>query len=351
MKKSFRLFLGLSFFFSLSALAVPDQDFQKVYDLLEHGQGSFYRQGAFQGTGGVRIAYTRFGGKQKGIHGSIVIAPGRTESSLKYTEVAYDLIDQGFSPIYVLDHRGQGFSERLLSDPQKGYIPDYAVYENDFSAFVQLVLKDKSVDRKNLFLLSHSMGGAIVTEYLMNLKEASPFRAAAFISPMYKIADKRSEAELIRDTGYACYLLFQCKDYIPDGGPFRWENRHFENNDLTHSLLRFRFRDHLWKTRPQLQLGDPTIRWVRESVQADIRIRDITKLSRLRLPFLIFQGTKDTVTDAQGAVEVCRRMKSPCTRLLVKGARHEILMETQNLRSAALKRVENFFKRPLRKGL
>lgn len=52
---------------------------------------------------------------------SLVIVPGRTEPSRKYAELIYDLRDKGLD-IYILDQQGQGDSEHLLSDTNKGHV-------------------------------------------------------------------------------------------------------------------------------------------------------------------------------------------------------------------------------------
>ena len=44
--------------------------------------------------------------------GAIVISSGRTECMLKYKEVVFELTKEGYS-VYIFDHRGQGFSDRL----------------------------------------------------------------------------------------------------------------------------------------------------------------------------------------------------------------------------------------------
>lgn len=53
-------------------------------------------------------------------HNAILLVSGRMESYIKYQELAYELFQQGYS-VYLYDHRGQGFSGRMLSDPHKGY--------------------------------------------------------------------------------------------------------------------------------------------------------------------------------------------------------------------------------------
>ena len=62
--------------------------------------------------------------------GAIVISNGRTESMAGYPELIWDLHQQGYS-VYILDHRGQGFSTRLLPDPQKSYVEKFEDYVDD----------------------------------------------------------------------------------------------------------------------------------------------------------------------------------------------------------------------------
>ena len=43
---------------------------------------------------------------------------GRAENMLKWTELAYDVYQQGYD-VLIFDHRGQGYSQRLLNDSEK----------------------------------------------------------------------------------------------------------------------------------------------------------------------------------------------------------------------------------------
>ena len=332
------IFIALSLF-SLQSFAVPESDFDQVYALLQNQDQKFFAQKTFVAEDHARIAYTQFGFHQ-GQKGTLVIAPGRTESSMKYIEVAYDMIDQGFSPVFVIDHRGQGFSPRSLADSHKGHITDFKTYVSDFVLFTALITSHSLTHPKNLYLLSHSMGGAIITEYLS--LHPSPYKKVAMISPMHKIKNEKSENEILQETALAC-AVGRCDDYIPGGGPFKWSERVFENNDVTHSRVRFDFRDHLWRTWPELQLGSPTVRWVREAVQSNIRGRSYESLRNVRPEILILQAQKDSVVDNPAQHDICKNLYPKCKLGVVKGARHEILMEKDRLRSAALREIQKFF--------
>ena len=79
--------------------------------------------GQITGQGGLVLATQRFLQPDRAAEkGAIVLVSGRTESMLKYKEVAYDLFRNGWS-VYIHDHRGQGLSDResaVRDQPQKG---------------------------------------------------------------------------------------------------------------------------------------------------------------------------------------------------------------------------------------
>ena len=129
-------------------------------------------------------------GSDKGI----VISNGRTESFIKYKEVVYDLWHAGYS-VYVFDHRGQGFSGRILQPASEGssseakralreigHVERFNDYVDDLKTFVDRVVKPDS--NRNLALLTHSMGGAIASLYLQ--KHSGDFAAAVLMSPMHE---------------------------------------------------------------------------------------------------------------------------------------------------------------------
>jgi lysophospholipase len=328
------------FSFSMAAFAVSESQYQRIYELVDNGRGHFYQHYQFTGVKNIKIVFTKFGTAQ-GSKGSLVISPGRTEDSLKYVETAYDFIQAGYSPVYVINHRGQGFSGRMLPDPQKGHVDDYVDYAQDFARFMSFVLADPNVDKARLFAVAHSLGGAVVTDYTMN--GASPFKAVAMSAPLFKIPND-TEENLLRDTALACYVQFACNNYIPDGKPFTWQDRQFSTNTVTHSRVRFDYRDHTWRQWPALQLGDPTIRWVRETVQANIKRRDITRLKNVKSPFLIFMAEQEMVVDSSGYAPICQRMQpGKCKIEKVLGSRHEMLMEIDAIRTPVVNRILQFF--------
>ncbi|MEC4725900.1 alpha/beta fold hydrolase [Shewanella sp. D64] len=265
---------------------------------------------------------------------AIVISNGRVESYLKYQELIFDLYHQGYS-IYAIDHRGQGLSSRTTTNPQQGHIDKFDTYIDDFAYFIDNVVLPKQ--HKMLFLVGHSMGGAIGTLYLD--KHPQTFKAAVFSAPMYgiklpvsrrfirwlaKILDTTSEH---REPNY----ILGGKDYDPEA---------FANNDLTHSQLRYEDYRILYQAHPELQLGSPTNHWLYESIDAGEKT--IAAAKRSTTPILILQAEQDTIVDNFAQYHT---VNEQCQLISIPNARHEIFMEQDESRNLALTELINFLQK------
>ena len=138
--------------------------------------------GYFKGEKGISIYYKYFLQNDIEIEkGAILISNGRRESVIKYKELIYDLYKTGYS-VCMLDHRGQGFSERInTADKQMGHIDDFEYYVSDLKKYYDTFVKING--HKKIFLLAHSMGATIGTRYIE--KYPRDFDSAAFSSPMF----------------------------------------------------------------------------------------------------------------------------------------------------------------------
>ena len=105
-----------------------------------------------------RVRYAVFPCGRARPRGTIVLLHGRNEMIEKYFETIAELTAMGFW-VATFDWRGQGGSERLLSDPLKGYVRRFTDYELDLERFIEhVVLPDT---RLPFYLLAHSTGGLV----------------------------------------------------------------------------------------------------------------------------------------------------------------------------------------------
>lgn len=335
------VFSMIAVLFAVSlAQALPENQLEPVYEILNFENATLsYEQNSFLGSGDVIISYMKMG-KTKGTKGTVVLVPGRTEAALQYTETAMDFIAQGFSPVFILDVRGQGFSEReLKKDTQKGYVENFANYVDDFHILTEIAYQDPQTDKQNFFVAAHSMGGAIVTSYLENYD--SPYTLAALISPMHKIKLDESEDATLKKTWMACYLPFGggCDAYVPEGGPYKALPL---APGSTLSLNRHKLIQWIWQTWPEVQVGSPTVKWVRESILANQEMRKPANVAKIKTPFMILQAQNDDTVDNAGQDEVCSYTKI-CTKIVLKNADHKLPHESDTVRNQVMESMVNYF--------
>ena len=301
---------------------------------------SFWEKNAisseFQGVDNKRVhAVSIITGNNK----AIVISQGRNESVLKYKELSYDLNQQGYD-IYLIDHRGQGFSERFGGDKHRGYVVNFQDYVDDLNQYVDSLSLDKKYQQR--FLLSHSMGGTISALYLQQFKH--PFQASVFFSPMLSINVGPLPSIIAKIITYSsaevCSWFTDKACYVPAGKGYA--TRSFEGNDLTHSEKRFYSSQIDFELSPETQLGDATMRWLATSISAtEQAIEDAHKIN---IPILLLQAGADTVVTSAGQdafvnnVTNCKYNQS----LVIEDAKHEILLERDEYRLVALNHTLQF---------
>ena len=305
----------------------PLLDFWKMRDEAE-----------FIGVDNVPIRYVKLCSTQH--NKAIVILPGRGESYVKYPEVAYDLYYLGYD-IFIIDHRGQGRSGRMLADPQKGHVEKFTDYIDDFASFVTLEIKPRHY--QYCYALSHSMGGAILAGYL--LRDSLTFNAAAFCAPMIGI-------HLPVSRWLANFIIQRAEarastrdDYAVSTG--KWQPLTYIINVLTHSYERYRRYLRYYADYPELRLGDPTYHWIGESLQFGTSL--IEKAAEITIPLIVLQASEDKVVSNRDIQKFCAaRQKMQIRRgeklpLIIEGAYHEILFENDALRAMALNATCDFF--------
>lgn len=309
--------------------------FSTEHDLNTSEQQAFWQtvvQGTLTAADGISLAY------MVALHpkacASIVLSSGRVESYLKYQELVFDLYQQGYS-VYAIDHRGQGLSARMTINPHMGHVHRFNDYIDDFALFIRKIVVKQAA--QPLFLLGHSMGGAIGTLFLKQHPDI--FTAAAFSAPMYGI-------KLPMPKGFIRWLVSKLDTSLNGGEPNfvlsgqNYKAIPFKGNDLTHSQTRYQAYRELYEAAPQLQLGSPTNRWLTESLDAADSC--VLATAYIRTPILILQASEDKIVDNTAQYLA---VSSHCQLKVITGAAHEILMEKDAYRNQALNYVLDFFTR------
>ncbi|EPC5195598.1 lysophospholipase L2 [Edwardsiella piscicida] len=297
------------------------------------------REGEFCGVDGVAIRYVAFCDARH--TRAILIAPGRIESYMKYPELAYDLFVSGYD-VVIIDHRGQGTSERMLADSHRGHVERFDDYVDDLQQLWQRELLARPYRQR--FLLAHSMGGAISALFLA--RRPAGLTAAALCAPMTGIRLPLPRWLANGILSWAARRRARRTRYALGTG--YWRPLPFMVNELTHSRVRYRRFLRYYSDYPQLQVGGPTYQWVAESLAAAERIQRVAP--EIVTPLLLLQAAEDRVVDNASQLRFCQTLAAAGNApwggapLVIKGARHEILFERDSQRAEALTAIVRFFK-------
>jgi lysophospholipase len=328
-----KIFILISLFITQSAQAIPEASFELNW---QNEVAPYFARGhqrTFHNRQGLKLNYYSFTSHSN--LKTLVVLPGRTEPAIKYAELVYDLKDQGYN-IYILDHQGQGASDRRLNDLHKGYVKHFSDYVQDFSDWLEEVVIPETINQER-FLLAHSMGGTIATLYLAKSNEV--FKKAILTSPMMQIDTKPYTEPVGRALTSLLVGVGLGKKYAPGKGPYIHAEDTFEHNEVTHSTMRFNMSKNIFLTWPELILGGPTNRWVNQSLKITKNINSLS--DKIRIPLLLLQSGKDLVVKPARQTLFCGAI-SNCQLIHFTNAYHEIFQESDEIRNKAMRETISF---------
>lgn len=288
--------------------------------------------GYFEGKGGVKIRYAVFRSAMPVAKGTVVLLQGRNESIEKYFETIADLTAHGLW-VATFDWRGQGGSGRMLSDPRRGHVTRFSDYEADLKQFLeQVVLPDT---RLPFFLVAHSMGALVALSQAPELESRIDriVLAAPFLALSGQALSQRS-ISVIANT--ASFFQLGGRTFRKDG-----TRPSFEGNVLTSDRRRFARNQAICDAQPQLAIGSPTARWLKEMLAAITRVSRQEHLTRIRIPTLVLCPTLDPIVPRTVLNGLARKFRAG--RLIeIDGARHELFHEADRYRAQAMAAIDAF---------
>ncbi len=259
---------------------------------------------------------------------------GRSEYLEKYGRIASEITAAGYHLVSI-DWRGQGHSDRLLSDRRLGYVGSFQDYQRDVEAFIS------AVDALELpgprFLIGHSMGGAISLRSLINGLDV---KAAVFSAPMWgifvpkhlrllshvlpKLADKFGQQTQI-------LLGMSSKSYVLATA--------FEDLKLTTDMDHFEYLKRHALADEDFALGGATYQWYREARQETRSFRN----ARLPdIPAQVYVGAQEGIVDRKAIARISNTWPT-CERIVVPDSKHELMMEAPIPRQAFMDGMVEFF--------
>ncbi|RUW50583.1 MULTISPECIES: alpha/beta hydrolase [unclassified Mesorhizobium] len=291
--------------------------------------------GFFTTRDGKKIRYGLFAAVARPMRGTVVLLGGRNECIEKYFETIRDLAARGFG-VATLDWRGQGDSDRLIRDRQRGYVRSFRDYTADLEQFFEeIVLPDC---RGPYYILAHS-AGAVIT-LLAAPSMVNRVRRMVLIAPFLTLPDLPVSIRTVRRVCSLFCALGLGRLYAA-WGPRPRHTLPFEVNKVTSDPQRYRRNTRIYEEYPQLALGGPTIRWLQAAAKASEAISDPDFMARIQVPLLIIAAGADQVVSTK-AVEKYARSLRLGSLLMIDGAKHEILQEVDLYREQFLAAFDAF---------
>jgi len=275
---------------------------------------------------GTQLRYARWGPPARGRKGTVCLFGGRSEFIEKYFETVSDLRQRGFA-VATMDWRGQGGSSRPLRNPHKGHVEDFAQFDDDLALFMsEIVLPDCPPP---YFALAHSMGGNILIRAAC-MRDCW-FDRMVLTAPMIRLGPGTPPLGLT-DMLAQLAVFFGLGDlYVPGGKNDASGLEPFKGNPLTSDKLRYDLNRLILEAAPGLGLGSPTIGWVRAAAASMKTINAFGFPPRVHVPMLMLTAGQDRVVSNRAIEELAMQLRAG-SRIVVDGARHELLQEQDRFR-------------------
>lgn len=232
---------------------------------------------------------------------ALIIAHGLSEHCHRYLPLIEHFVGLGYG-VFALDHEGHGRSEG-----QRGYIRRFSDYVDTLAAYIDTISQD--YPQLPRFLIGHSMGGVIATNYLIAhqtkiagcILSGAALDTSAVISPVQK-------------------KLLQLLSFIsPKAGLIKLEGEAVSRDPAV---------VHAYETDPLVFRGKASARLLAEIIHG--AETGLGRASTVTLPLLLLHGSADRLANPQGSIQFHTKASSADKQLRIyDGLYHEIFLEPE----------------------
>ena len=255
-----------------------------------------HSEATFIGSSGKQIYYQSWlpEGSPKAV---LIIVHGLGEHSGRYMNVVNQLVPAGYA-IYALDHYGHGRSEGV-----RMFVPRFEVFTDTLKTFFDIV-QAKHPDDK-LFMLGHSMGSLITTDYL--LKHQDGLDGVIISGTAIKVSSDITPATITLGKLFSILMPKFGLTGLDANGVSR-------DPEVVEAYL----------NDPLVYTGKMTARFAAEGLKAMQRVT--ARMPEIKLPIYIFHGSADTMADPTGSQDLYDAVSSGDKKLkFYEGYYHETL--------------------------
>lgn len=261
---------------------------------VDHSEGAFVGK---DNTGLYEQAWRPQTGSSKAV---LVVMHGLKDHSARYSELATRLVQKNWA-VYAFDLRGHAHSEG-----ERVWVESFDDYVDDLEVFTKRV--EAREPGKPIFLLGHSMGGAIVTLYALEQRKPA-VRGMILSAPALRAnvgAFKKLGTKLANALG-------------PHGGVFNLDIDKFSRDPAVVKAC---------KEDPFVYQDGAPAHTAKELLNALGTISD--RMEEVTLPFLVMHGTADEITDPTASQDLAARAGSKDKTIkLYPNLVHDLLHEPE----------------------
>lgn len=268
---------------------------------------------------------------------AIVLSHGFCEFAGKYHEVMYYFYQAGYS-VFLMEHRGHGYSERAVPELDKVYVESYDEYVRDLKCFVDEVVIPKSAGGSR-FLFAHSMGGAIGALFLEEYPDV--FSAAVLSSPLLEMTYGSVPDWAVKILMVWSSLAGWKENYVP--GQHGFDNIYKYETSSCMSEPRYAYAFRQRQETPEYTTYGGTYAWSKATIRAMKRVQK--QAAAIQIPVLLFQAGADSMVRPAGQ----ERFAKACghTRLVsFPGAKHELFNMLWEDRISYYRQIFAFLEEP-----
>ncbi|GIW71185.1 MAG: hydrolase [Planctomycetota bacterium] len=263
--------------------------------------GVRHGEGRLRMPDGVELFHQAWRPVRGPVRGTVLIVHGLKDHSSRYHRFACQLARRGYL-VRAFDLRGHGDSSG-----DRVWVDCFDVYLEDLERY--LAAHPEGLPRP-LFLLGHSMGGAIVTLWAIRRQ---PELAGLILSAPALVPGENVSGFLI---AIAKVLSALC----PTLAVMELRDEDFSRDPSTVQAI---------KTDPLIEHGKGPARTGAEVLRALGQIS--AAMERVRVPLLILHGTEDRLTNPAGSRQLHERAASEDkTLVLLEGLYHDLLHEPEH---------------------
>lgn len=270
-----------------------------------------------------------------GAKGLVVIVPGYSSAVEIYAPTMIAMNEAGYD-VTVLSTRGQGRSSRMLDNPEKAHVKDYATLAADLSGYIADVRAERPV-----FVMATSQGGHIAARMAGDL--APDVMAYALVVPMVKIETGGFPYVVARGMSAFYSATGLGEQYSPGRHDFAMGEEALHEADACNANPEeAKVLDAMFILDERLRVGGTTHQWVTATTASTDHITEQAFIAKIDRPVLMFTAGDDRIVQTPAAQAYCAALSS-CEEVHFAVSRHCITRETEDVQADIYARTIAFF--------